>query len=555
MRWAVVVLVLVAACGDEEIAVDAYPGTVRLGALVFVDGAGAIDTTDLVRPRFGTFLFSIDRSFEELLFAGYLDIPELGDATPIRRATPTDPRLPDPVHLVSIDPEPSPSWTPPALPALTVPLPCETRIAENTRAIANCTERSCAASVRQAGCDVVVDLSECLLGQTTGRVGVDATISFEAGSELSCLESAPSALELFALTCRTFGSICRLSIHPDRSPQSLRQRTIRIAEPIGAPLGDRRFTERLGSITAIGADIAVLVHPEEQVERCVGAVPSEIQFFDGDGQRTRTATVPACTWAIRAEGDTLFALEGGAAPSAMRIDATGRIDDKRRVDVPAGMVPTGVDVRLGLLAATWAGAEEPYVESLLTVLDAASLETRRRFQDDSKLYGDVAIVDATTIAVLDRDDSQVSTFDMTTGVRTQSARLSLYAQSLQRILFIDRHGTLIMSAAGRANPGFYVADPTNIGDSVRHTRMLEPSSGAYGLSAWPADPSQVLGTWTAHDEPHRTYAGLIDLTTGLAVPGAIEVGTGPAHRTAVDTLDRVWMTLAWTGELVIVDGR
>jgi hypothetical protein len=358
-------------------------------------------------------------------------------------------------------------------------------------------------------------------------------------------DAEPGPLEARAFECTADMLTCRVSIYAERAVSLLEPTRIAVADAVESLEGYTSYYERLGDVVRAGDRMAVLVHPQPDSIACASAPPAELHFFDFDGTRAATATVAPCTWRIAASSDRIVAAEGNSAALSL-YDFDGRWIARRPVDLAVGF-PAALVIEGDSIVTAWLDMPNP---NRIAFHSLAAFELQRSFETDANTLRDLVVLDEDRLLALDGEQSLVILYDAVDGARLGTAPINSTTPPVTDLFLLPERGELLVTAGGTGSAGVYSVQ-TDLVSARRNAPSPDTDAQAHAVSPWPADRSRVLVSMRDRNDT-RALAALYDLQSGLIVPGAIEIGSGPSRSTAIDPEGRVWISLAWGGELAIV---
>ena len=157
------------------------------------------------------------------------------------------------------------------------------------------------------------------------------------------------------------------------------------------------------------------------------------------------------------------------------------------------------------------------------------------------------------LLALDGERSSVILYRVNDGSRLGSAQVNADAIAVTDLMLLRERGELLVTAGGTGSAGVYSMQIDLI-SARRNAPSPETDAQCHAASPWPADRSRVLVSMRDRNNS-RALAALYDLEGGLVLPGSADLGSGPSRSSAIDPLGRVWISMAWNGELAIVGPR
>ncbi|MBI4818284.1 MAG: hypothetical protein HY791_18615 [Deltaproteobacteria bacterium] len=165
----------------------------------------------------------------------------------------------------------------------------------------SCAATRCAPEASLFGCDLLVDMSPCALGQLSAKVRPDGTLEVSESVLGGCdLAEAPGGVDL-AISCREATRTCSLRFLKPPFPADLGESVDSIAHVEGPPGSSGQDhgpfdVGYFGGAVELDSEIIVSTFQTFQSGRaCLLDAPSILWFFDRQSlSLTRTATAPPC---------------------------------------------------------------------------------------------------------------------------------------------------------------------------------------------------------------------------------------------------------------------
>lgn len=303
--------------------------------------------------------------------------------------------------------------------------------------------------------------------------------------------------------------------------------------------------------------------------------PTEIAVIDPDSARVvERVEGPSCLTRAVAEPDGRgFAgayFEGGALKLG-RFDAGGHVRSSTVVRVPEpGPRTTVLEIAIvgeppvvGLLVVDLYSSSPPSFDPTLYLFDLETLQILQGLQlERTQSWWDgvvwLAPLEPESFALLDNDNHRVLGARVGEAVRalgsyTDAPSSIRTLRGVHMSINEERRSAIVSSTSGEV--GLYRLDLSGEGPGVRslvYERDLRPLSSA----TWPPAPNLsvvALVRWTAGAEPESRLA-LYDPLEGRLTGGSTSVGTGLVGRMRPDRRGRLWMTMPWSGEVLVVEG-
>lgn len=571
-RRGVVVLLtgILVACSDIarfSVAVPELPADVEWAALLTEGGAGS----GFVHREAGRFdlplldgdpsgrAWILAYSGDRLAAMTSLDEVELRRAH-VRIASPNDPLLDAPSWVGAGEwrddellleaastplPEITVSWLP----------PCPRLLGDEGGYLATtCITHSCAGQAVQVACRLSFTFEACGIDRIEGVVGPRGQFELQPSTELGVCTPSPTPLSASATAsavCQagTRGLRCDNHLVVPRAPV-LRGTHRKVKSVPIAPLVPN--VERQGYLSGL----ALVGRPGERklaVSAYHGGLdglrcevsPTDLLLIDPETLAT-TSTVSSFTCMANLASDPtgmgFYATEGARGQRIVHLDERAAVIAEARL---AGAVPN-----LSFARALRVSAATGRVAVLYGQASATSLGELRLFDLNLEPVGSLTELSDRLVDVALLDNGKIVVFDDRGGFVRYSRDLRAELTSSLReacgystdvyYLAADPTGDKLMMSARYAEQGQVVFVVSTSDLSCRQATFYEWSAFPAGMLAWPADPRFVLvgvdnadTTFTPRDR-FRSSVALLEIDTGVFVPGAVAIGSTPVIPLASD---------------------
>lgn len=434
----------------------------------------------------------------------------------------------------------------------------------------DCADVRCAVGVERRGCTLALDLESCGLGRPRAVASVAGLCLDFAGTGWECDTREAPASAAAAQTCRSAERRCNLTWYrePAAPEATLRRvslgvgppwRSVR-AEVPGAVSADILARGHAWDLAPLGRGALVSSPAGGPREACDPTAEGVLHVLDGDAARVvRTTTAPPCLVFLTAgpRGDEALGIYAEQGEWLLgRFDAEGR----QRGRAPADPRPRGAAAVPRPDVDSWipqALVRRPsgWVSLWRQRFGAGSIVLRYDESLTSVTYTEVPETWVTHLWVEDDDhatlgtnesgellDADLRTGDVARRVRLDSRSLRPAVTSYDAV----RVGGELLVTTGQPAALWVVSGDRVLAESL----VYDADASPHWLVQLPWAPGRVLvasvtaersAAWSIYSAAERRF-----------LPGTRALGAGVPARAVADLHERVWVLLAWAGEVVIL---
>lgn len=434
----------------------------------------------------------------------------------------------------------------------------------------DCADVRCVVGAEQRGCALALDLESCGLGRPRAVSSAAGLCIDASGTDWECVTVPTPTWAAAATACRSSERQCNLTWYREEAPPeaALARISLGVGEPWrsmraevpGAIPADVLARGHAWDLAPLGRGALVSAPVGGPREACDPAVDGALHVLDGDAARVvRTTTAPPCLLLLTASrlGDVALGLYAeGAEWSLGRFDADGRqrarwpADPRPRgaAGVPRPDVGSWIPQALVRRPSGWVAAWRQRFGAgtlLLSYDEALSAVTYTEVRDTWVTH--LWVEDDGHATLGTNESGELLDADLRTGVVTRRVRLD--SRSLRpAVTSYDavRVGGELLVTTGQPAALWVVSGDRAVAESLVYDAEASP----HWLVPLPWAPERVLvagvtaersASWSIYVPSERRF-----------MPGTRALGAGVPARAVADLHARVWVLLAWAGEVVVL---
>lgn len=434
----------------------------------------------------------------------------------------------------------------------------------------DCADVRCVVGLERRGCTLALDLDSCGLGRPRAVASAaDLCLDF-SGTGWECVAQSAPASAVASTACRSAERRCNLTWYREPGPPEAMLRRVSLgagapwrsvrAEVPGAVSADILARGYAWDLAPLGRGALVSSPSGSPREQCDPAEGGVLHVLDGDtGRVVRTATAPPCLVRLTAgpRGDVALGVYADQGEWMLgRFDREGRQRGRAPVDPRSrgavgpprpdvdSWIPQALVRRPGGWVSLWRarfGADS----LLLRYDEALSAVTYTEVPDTWVTHLWVEDDDRATLGT--NESGELLDADLRTGVVARRVRLD--SRSLRpAVTSYDalRVGGELLVTTGQPAALWVVSGDRVLAESLVYDAEASP----HWIVPLPWAPERVLvasvtaersAAWSVYVPAERRF-----------LPGTRALGAGVPARAVADLHERVWVLLAWAGEVVVL---